>query len=262
LVDVVYVATPHTFHKENSLLSLRAGKAVLCEKPFAINTSEAEEVIKFARDKKLFLMEAMWTRFFPLIKKLRQILTDGVIGELKMITADFGIQRNFDPEHRLFNPELGGGALLDVGIYPVSLASMFLGTPKRITSIANLSETGIDEQSAIILGYDQRQLAVLYTAVIIETPIEMILIGTEGRIRIHSPMYVPTRFTLSLRGKKDEVVEMPLEGNGYNYEAAEVMCCLREGKLESKIMPLDETLSVMKTLDQIRAQWGLRYPME
>jgi predicted dehydrogenase len=261
-VDVVYVATPHNLHKENSLLGLQAGKAVLCEKPFTINAAEAEAVIQFARGNKLFLMEAMWTRFIPLVVKVRQLLADRVIGDVQMLVADLGMRKDFDPKHRLFALQLGGGALLDLGIYPVSLASMVLGPPSRITSMAQLGETGVDEQAAIILGYDRGRLAILYTSLRIDTPMEAILLGTKGRIRIHSPMYRPTKLALSLLGQEDNIIEMPLEGNGYNYEAAEVMRCLQAGELESDTMPLDETLAIMKTMDQIRAQWGRKYPME
>jgi predicted dehydrogenase len=261
-VDVVYVSTPHTFHQENTLLCLQAGKAVLCEKPFTINAAEAEEVINLARAKRLFLMEAMWTRFLPSMVKVRQLLSDGVIGEVRMLTADFGFRASFDPQGRLFDPELGGGALLDVGVYTVSLASMVLGTPSRITGMAHLGATGVDEQSAMILGYDQGQLAILSAAVRTSTPQAALIAGANGFISLHPQWWKPTRLTLSVTGRADEVIEMPFTGNGYNYEAAEVMRCLCAGKLESEVMPLDETLAIMKTMDQIRNQWGLKYPME
>jgi predicted dehydrogenase len=261
-VDVIYVATPNTLHKENSLLCLQAGKAVLCEKPFTINAAEAEAVIQLARAKELFLMEAMWTRFIPLVGKVRQLLADGVIGDLQMLVADLGFWADFDPLHRVFNPQLGGGALLDLGVYSISLAWMIFGSPSRITSMAELGETGVDEQAAIIMGYDEGQLATLYTSIRTDTPAEAILMGTKGQIRIHPPMFRPTKLTLSLTGQEDSVIEMPLEGNGYNYQAAEVIRCLQAGKLESNTMPLDETLAIMKAMDQIRDQWGLKYPME
>jgi predicted dehydrogenase len=261
-VDVVYIGTPHPMHKENSLLCLEAGKAVLCEKPFTINAAEAEEVVKLARAKKLFLMEAMWNRFNPALVKVRQWLADGVIGELQMLTASLGFRTEFDPQHRLFNPELGGGALLDVGVYPVSLASMLFGPPSRITGMAQMGKTGVDEQMGVVLGYEAGQLATLYASFRTEPPSEAILMGTQGRIRIHAPIYRPTRLTLSVAGQEDEIIDLTLEGNGYNYQAAEVMTCLRAGKLESEIMPLDESVSIMRTMDEIRAQWGLTYPME
>ena len=290
-VDIVYVATRHTLHKENSLLALAAGKAVLCEKPFAINASEAKEVIDFARQKKLFIMEAMWTRFLPLMVKLREMLGERIIGEVQMLTADFGFRADFDPKSRLFNPADGGGALLDVGIYPVSLASMVFGTPAKITSLANLGESGVDEQSATILQHSAGQLAVLMSAVRTNTPQEAVIMGTTGQILIHSRWWQPVTMTLfsdegfrrmernkrlrlnlpfarpialslTARVGSEKTLDFPYAGNGYQYEAAEVMRCLRQGNLESDTMPLDETLSIMTTLDTIRAQWGLKYPQE
>ena len=261
-VDVIYVATPHGCHQENTLLALTAGKAVLCEKPFTINAREAEQAIAFARTKKLFLMEAMWTRCFPLMENLRGLLAAKTIGEVRMLTADFGFRAEHHEEERLFSPAAGGGALLDVGVYPVSLASMIFGAPTRIVSQAQLGQTGVDEEAAIILSHAQGQLAVLSTAIRLETPQEAIIMGTAGRIRIHSPWWRPAAMTLSREGRSDELMEFPFAGNGYQFEATEVMDCLRTGKLESRLMPLDETLSIMRTLDAIRAQWGLKYPID
>ena len=261
-VDVIYIGTPHPFHKDNAILSLEAGKAVLLEKPFTINAGEAEEVIALAREKGLFLMEAMWSRYIPIIVKLRELLAEGAIGEVRMLTADLGFRSEFDPKSRLFNLELGGGALLDVGIYPISFASMVLGTPSRIASMAHLGQTGVDEQAGIVFGYDGGQLAILHTALQTSTAIEATVMGTKGKIRVHSAWFYGTTLTLSIEGRDDEAISLPYEGNGYNFEAAEVMRCLHEGKLESDVMPLDETLAIMQTLDTIRAQWGFKYPME
>ncbi len=261
-VDAIYVCTPHPFHQDNARLCLQAGKPVLCEKPFAINAAEAEAAIACAREQKVFLMEAMWTRFIPAIAKVREWLQAGKIGEPRMLAADFGFRGGWNPEGRLLNPRLGGGALLDVGIYPVSLASMvFGGPPRRVASLAHLGETGVDEQAGMVFQYPQGRLAMLSCAVRTGTTGEARIFGTEGSIHIHSPFWQATRLTFK-SGEKEEVIELPLEGNGFNYEAAEVMHCVRAGKLESATMPLDETLSLMKTLDEIRAQWGLKYPME
>lgn len=261
-VDIIYVSTPHSLHKENSLLSLNAGKAVLCEKPFTINAAEAEEVINLARQKRLFLMEAMWSRFIPAVVKMRQMIAAGTLGDLRMLVAELGFRADFDPQHRLFNPALGGGALLDVGIYPISLASMLFGPPTRVTGMAHLGETGVDEQSAFLLGYEQGRIAILYCAVSTDTPSEALVIGTEGRVKLHAPIYCPAKLTLSRPGRPDEIIDAPYEATGYQYEAIEVVKCLQAGKLESEVMPLDETLAIMRTMDQIRAQWGLTYPME
>ena len=260
-VDVIYVATPHSAHKDATLLCLEAGKAVLCEKPFAINAAEAEAMIRAARDRKLFLMEAMWTRFFPAVAKVREWLAQGAVGRVQMVIADFGFCAGVDPEGRLFNLELGGGGLLDVGVYAVSFASMVLGgPPAEVSGLAHLGETGVDELGGMVLKMAAGSLAVLYTAVRATTPQEAHILGTEGRIHIPTPFWRPP--VAVLFREDEERVELPAEGNGYNYQAAEVMRCLRGGRLESDIMPLDESLSVMQTLDRIREQWGLKYPME
>ena len=259
-VEVVYIATPHTLHAENSLRCLETGKAVLCEKPFTLNAAQAQTVIDSARAKGLFLMEAMWTRFFPLFGTLRDFIREGRIGELKLLQADFGIVSPV-MQNRLFDPDLGGGALLDVGVYPVSLASYLLGTPTAVSSRAHLGNTGVDEQNAVVLEHQDGALAVLSSAIRAETPQEAFITGTEGNIRVCAPWWQPTELVLTTQ-KGEERFESPLPHNGYAYEAAEVMRCLREGVLESPLMPLDETLNIMQTLDTCRAQWGLRYPGE
>lgn len=262
-VEVIYVSTPHPMHKDNTLLCLAAGKAVLCEKPFTINAQESEAVIRFARERGLFLMEAMWTRFLPAVVKARQLLAEGAIGEVRMVQADFGFRAEVDPKHRLLNPDLGGGALLDVGVYTVSLASMvFRQQPAEITSQVYLGSTGVDELSGTVFRYPDGQIAVLSSALQVNTPHDAVIVGTKGSIRIHRPFWQTDGMTLSLNGQSDQVMNLPRRGNGYNYEAAEVMACLRAGKRESEVVPLDETRAIMQTLDHIRAQWGLKYPME
>ena len=261
-VDAIYISTPHHLHRDNTLLCLAAGKPVLCEKPFAINAAQAAEMIDAARAKRVFLMEAMWTRFLPIIVRARELVAEGAIGEVRMLQADFGFRTQVNPQGRLFNPDYGGGALLDVGVYTVSFASALFGAPSRIAGLAHLGETKVDEQGAMILGYPGGELAVLSTAIRTNTPQEAAIIGTEGSIRIHAPWWASKTLTLRLPKQDDQVIELPFEGNGYIHEAAEVARCIRAGKLESDIMPLDETLSIMQTLDRIRAVWGLRYPME
>ena len=261
-IHAIYIATPHPMHEPDALLCLAAGKAVLCEKPFTVNAAQAQKVIDSAREKKVFLMEAMWSRFFPLMPKLRELVKDGAIGEPQMVYCDFGFRAGVDPEGRLFKPALAGGGLLDVGVYTVSLASYLFGKPSQIAGVAQMGETGIDEKAAMTILYEGGEIAVLSTGVRINTPQEVTLIGTEGRIKIHSPWWVPTAMTVSRSGKDPETFEFPKEGNGYNYQAAEVAACLAAGQTESAIMPLDETLEIMKTLDTLRAQWGLKYPME
>ena len=261
-VDAVYVSSPHAMHLEHSLLCIRAGKAVLCEKPLTINLAQSEQMVAAAREAGVFLMEAVWTRFLPYMVKLRELLSAGAIGDVRMVAADFGFRAGFDPAGRLFDPNLGGGALLDVGIYTIALASMILGEPVEVTGLAELGETGVDEQSAFVLKYAGGRLAVLYTAVRTHTPMEATIMGTEGSIRLHSPWWRGRTLTLTPAGGESEEFDLPHEGNGYNYEAVEVGQCLRAGKTESDIMPLGESLRVMKTMDRLRALWGLKYPME
>jgi predicted dehydrogenase len=235
---------------------------VLCEKPLAINAAEAQEMIAAACRHNLFLMEAMWTRFTPVMQKVRALLAEKAIGEVRMLSADFGFRVELNPSHRLFSPAYGGGALLDVGTYLVSLSSMVLGPPSRIVSMAHVGETGVDEQAAIILGHEGGQIAVLSTAIRTNTPTVATIMGTGGQIEIDSAWYKPTTMTLKTEGKEPRQFHYPHAGNGFNYEAAEVIRCLRDGALESPVMPLEESLSIMRTLDEIRAQWGLRYPVE
>lgn len=261
-VDVVYIGTPHCYHKDNTLLCLNAGKHVICEKPFAINAGEAEEMIECARRKDLFLMEALWTRFFPVMCKLREMLREGVIGQPRILSADFGFYAPFDPKSRLFAPEYGGGALLDVGVYPIMLSSMIFGRPSEITGMAHLGESGVDEQSAVLMKYPQGELAVLHSAIQTITHNEAVISGTKGRIRINPPWWKPSSMTLTIFEKEEQTLELPYEHNGYQYEAAEVMNCIREGRRESEIVTWDESLQIMRTLDRIRDQWGLKYPME
>lgn len=262
-VDVVYVSTPHPDHVASTLLCLNAGKAVLCEKPFAINAAEARQMVETARKNGLFLMEAMWTRFRPAMVKVRELIESGAIGEIRYVGASIGWKAEFDPLFRLYNPDLGGGALLDAGVYPVSFASMLLGTPNVVTGAASLGVTGVDEQAAIALGYPSGAVASLGVT-IQAIPISVgLILGTLGRIEVDHDWHKPEGLTFTPYGGKPQRFDYPqTEGNGYQYEAIEVGRCLRAGLLESPIMPLDESISIMETLDALRAQWGVRYPME
>jgi dihydrodiol dehydrogenase / D-xylose 1-dehydrogenase (NADP) len=261
-IDIVYIATPNTAHKDNIILCLNNGKPVLCEKPFTVNAEEAEEVIRLAREKKLFLMEAMWSRYFPVMKQVNEWLAEGHIGELRMITADFGFRREGPMEDRKVSPNRGGGALLDVGVYPISFASAVFGKqPTQITGITSLYDTGVDQQSSMLLGFDKGEMAVLSCAINTPTPKEGRIIGNKGSI--HIPDFSrATKATLAVIGEEEVKVEIPLEGNGYNYEAAAAMDCLRRGEIESSIMPLDETVAILKVMDELRRQWGIKYPTE
>jgi len=261
-IDVIYVSTPHPYHIENTLLCLEAGKPVLCEKPFALNAHDSEIMIQTARQKNLFLMEAMWTRFIPATLKVRQLIADDVIGDLRFVQVDFGFRADFDPKSRLFDLALGGGALLDIGIYPISLAIMLLGLPDHISSQAYIGQTGVDEQNGITFRYDSGAIATLSSTIQANTPCEALIIGTKGKIIMHREFWACEKLTLSLDGQDNQIINIPIDGSGYRYEAAEVMNCLRAGQTESDTMPLDETLAIMRVLDTLRANWGLKYPNE
>lgn len=261
-VDIVYVATPHACHYANARLCLEAGKAVLCEKPFTLNAAQARDLVRLARERQLFLMEAMWTRFLPAMTEARRIIADGTIGEVRFLTADFGFHKAFDPRHRLFDPALGGGALLDVGIYLASLASMLFGPPTQIQSLAHIGASGVDEQAALLFGYEGGRFAQLTAAITANTPQEATIVGSAGSIRLHAPWWRVTGFTLTADGRPPEIIDSPFLGNGYTHEAIEAMRCLRVGAIESPLLPLDETVAVIETLDRVRADWGLRYPDE
>lgn len=261
-IDIVYIATPHALHHANARLCLEHGKAVLCEKPFTLNASQARDLIQIARERRLFLMEAMWTRFLPALVESRQRVEDGIIGEPRFLIADFGFRKPFDPEHRLFDLAMGGGASLDVGVYLASLASFFFGLPESAASQARIGRSGVDEDVALLLGYGHGRFAQLTASISTETPQDALLLGSEGSIRLHAPWWKANRFTIAIDGQEAETIDVPYLGNGYTHEAMEAMRCLRDGSLESPLMPLDETAAIIETLDRARAEWGLRYPGE
>lgn len=256
-IDVIYVATPHSFHKEHSIASLNAGKAVLCEKPLAINKAEAVEIITLAREKKLFLMEAMKTRFFPAIMKVKEILEQGIIGEIKMVRAEYCYVADNNPEYRHFNSMLAGGALLDVGIYPISFASMVFGKqPIHIKSIAHIGKTNIDEQAAMVFSYEEGEIAALQCSITAYTPGEAYIVGTRGYL--HIPQFFWRADCVNLYLTKDKSLttfSLPPIGSGFSYQAIEVAKCLRKNLCESASMPLDESLAIISTLDAIREDW-------
>jgi predicted dehydrogenase len=262
-IDIIYVATPHNLHCENTIMCLEAGKAVVCEKPLAVNARQAKAMIDCARAKKLFLMEAMWTRFLPLMDKVRELLATEAVGDVRMLSADFGFRYTGKYEKpRVIDPDLAGGALLDVGIYPMALSSMIFGGPQHIHSAAYLNETGIDEQGAVILTFDKGRLSIIYCALQTETPQEATIMGTKGMIRIHRMCWSGNKLTLIRSGQDDQFIELPSHANGFIYQIKAAHQALREGKLETDLMPLDETLAIAETMDAIRAQWDLKYPFE
>ena len=253
-VDVVYVSTPHPMHHPDAMLALRAGKPVLVEKPFTMNAVEAEEIVATARERGLFAMEAMWARFLPHIREIRRLLAEGVLGDIVTVHADHAQWFEEDPEFRLFAPGLGGGAQLDLGIYPVSFASMVLGAPSRVVVLSDPAFTGVDGQTSILLGYDSGAHAVLNSTLRAVGTTRAAIIGTEGRIEIDESFYQPTSFSVIKRGGEPErMFDPPAEG-GLRHEADEVARCLSEGLLESPEMPLDETVAIMHTMDVVLAE--------
>jgi len=264
-VDIVYVATPHHAHYEAARLCLEAGRAVLCEKPFTLNAAESRDLVALAAKHGRFLMEAMWMRCNPAVLKAAELIADGVIGTVGNLNADFGLAGPFDPAHRLRNPELGGGALLDLGVYPIALAHLLLGVPDSIQTWASLTPEGVDASTALLLGYDSGAVATLSCGIVAGTPVRAAISGTLGRIELPSPFFRPAELLL-YRGEGDwehpEVLPVPYTGLGYVHEAEEAMRCLRAGLLESPLVPWSSTLEVMDILDAARAQTGVRYPGE
>jgi predicted dehydrogenase len=253
-VDVVYVATPHPVHRANAILALRAGKPVLVEKPFAMNAAEATEIVEVAREHRLFAMEAMWTRFLPHIAVVRDWLAQGALGEIVTVTADHGQWFAEDPGFRLFAPELGGGALLDLGVYPVSFASMVLGAPNRIVSISDPAFTGVDAQTSMVFGYASGAQAVLTCTLRAKSPTRASIVGTDARIEIDGDFYAPATVTFIPREGGPTQVPSTHEGRGLYHQADEVARRLAAGDLESPLMPLDETISIMQTMDTVLAR--------
>ncbi len=263
-VVAVYIATTHNFHFENAKLCLENGKHVLCEKPFTVNAAQMVELIALAREKNLFMMEAVWARFLPAVRKLRELLAEGVIGEVLTVKGDFSIDGSeFDKVHRLRNRDLAGGALLDLGIYPITMAAMVFGAqPSRIQSSAVIGDTGVDDRSFYLFDYDGGRRAVLSSSFTDRVPTEAVVCGTKGYIRV--PNFPGTQeLHIHRVGAAPETLRLAFgEGENFTFEIAEAMECIAAGKIESNLLPLSETLAVMQTMDTLRAQWGLKYEGE
>jgi predicted dehydrogenase len=253
-IDVIYVATPHPMHYDNAILALLAGKHVLVEKPFTMNAAQAREVAGVAREHGLFAMEAMWTRFLPHVAVIRGWLARGVLGDVVTVTADHGQWFAEDAGFRLFAPELGGGALLDLGVYPVSFASMVLGTPSRIMSMSDPAFTGVDAQTSMLFGYDSGAQAVLTCTLRAKSPTRAAIVGTDARIEVEGDFYGPGTVTLIPRNGDPIRVESVHEGRGLRHQADEVARRLAAGDTESPLMPLDESIAIMETMDTVLAQ--------
>jgi predicted dehydrogenase len=257
-VDVVYVATPHSAHHAASKLCLSAGKAVLCEKPFTLDLATSADLVATAAERGVFLMEAMWMAANPVIRRVVELVAGGAIGTVTAVLADFGLTGPYPPEHRLRAPELGGGALLDLGVYPVTLAHLVLGAPAEVRAWASLLPEGTDQNTGVLLGYASGAVATLHCGITGGTPHRATVVGTAGRIEVARQFWHPQRATVIRPGGTEDIY-LPVTGNGMGYEAEEVHRCLRAGLTESPLIPLAQTLAVMRTLDMIRAQIGVAY---
>jgi predicted dehydrogenase len=261
-LHAIYVATPHPFHVSNTLLALHAGKPVLCEKPFAINAAQATLMIDTARSSKLALMEAMKTRFLPHIHRVREILASGILGEVHLVQADHGQRLAPLKIPRLELPELAGGALLDLAVYPISFAHLVLGVPARITASSSFTETGVDGQSSAIFDYASGAQAVLTANMIVTTPCAATVNGSLGRIEIDRTFYSPTSMRVVLNDGTVTQYPSDYRGRGLREQASEFARVVRAGLTESPYLTHEETLQIVKSMDEVRRQIGLTYPFE
>jgi len=261
-IDAIYVATPHPAHHDNVILALNAGKPVLCEKPFAVNAKQAQAMVDAAAKNKVALMEAMWARFLPHYAKVREIIASGVLGPILSIHADHGQRLADQGIARLVEPQLAGGTLLDLGIYPISFAHMILGNPKSITSSAVMTDKGVDAQTSMIFKYDNGAQAILTTTMIEQTPCRAVVAGLDGWLEIDRTFYNPASMRVILND--GTVTEYPsaYTGHGLREQAEAFKQIVQSGEVESKILTWKDTVDIMKSMDTVRGQIGLKYPFE
>lgn len=260
-IHILYIGTPHPTHKDYALRALRAGKAVLCEKPVCMNRFEMQEIRDTAYATHTFFMEAMWTRFMPAVRMAQEWMRQGQLGAVHLVQANFGFSAPFDPKSRVFDPHLGGGALLDAGIYPLSLAFLVYGgmPPEQVHTLMHLGPTQVDEQVCGELSFGAQRMAQISASIRMNTESHAWIYGEKGHICL--PNFVFGRSAiLNLEGKPAQTYSPDIIGNGYNYEAEEVMRCVREGRISSGMMSMEESLAILTTMDQLREQGGLRYP--
>jgi len=256
-VDVLYIATPHPQHHAIALAAVEAGKAVLVEKTFTATVAGAEEVVAAARAHSVFAMEAMWTRFQPAIVAARTLVEDGAIGEVRQVQADLGVDQPGNPSDRLFDPAQGGGAMLDLGVYVVSFAQYFLGTPDHLHVSGSLTSTGVDAEAGLLLGYDDGRAATLLATIKHYTPGAARIHGTRGWIDVHPRFHHPRTIVLSRRGHEPETITRPAVGGGYAHELIEVTEAVAAGRTESAVMPLEDTLAVQRVLNEVCGRLGV-----
>ena len=256
-VDVLYIATPHPQHRAIALAALRAGKAVLVEKAFTVTPAATREIVAVAAETGVFAMEAMWTRFQPAIVRMRELLADGAIGEVQSVQADLGAQHPTDPADRFYDPAVGGGALFDVGVYPLSFAQMVLGTPETVTAHGVLAATGVDVEEAVLLGWSDGRSASLLASLRCATPGCARVVGTGGWIDVPPRFHHPSQIVLCRNGSEPEIIDAPATGAGYCHEVAEVTECVAAGRAESAVMPLADTVAVQDVMDAVATQLGM-----
>lgn len=262
-IDLIYIASPNPLHYPQARAALQAGKPVLCEKPFTLNAIQLQDLIGLAGRQGLFLMEAMWTRWLPLQVRLRQLLAEGAVGQPMQLQAGFHSRPPAAADNRFYSPRLGGGALLDLGVYPLSLASQIFGKPAEVISSVQLAATGVDEYFAAEFRYLSGASAQLSAGFDGVRRQDIVLLGSQGELQITLDQggWKQRQLSLSRNGRR-EIIDLPYLGNGYSYQAAEVLRCLEAGLTESETMPLAESLAILQTMDGLRAKWGLRYPGE
>lgn len=264
-VDVIYIATPHSHHYEHTLLCLQHNKAVLCEKAFAINSRQANEMIDIAREKKIFLMEALWTKFLPHYKKLLELVEQKTLGDIKSMLVNFGFKPPTPPSQRLFDPLLGGGTLLDIGIYNVFITLAVLGKPNNIEATMTPAATGVDQQLSVLFTYKSGAMAQLFSSFVTNLPIQAEINGTEACITLTNRFYEPSA-TIQLYKQvysDKQIIQVEQEpGFGYQFEARHVNECLKKGLTESPVMKHADTIMLMETLDEIRKIAGIKYPVD
>ena len=260
-VDVIYLATPHTSHADLSIAAMKAGNAVLCEKPMGVNKSEVEQMVAVAKENNVFLMEALWTRFNPTIKKVKELVDNGTIGDIGYLHADFAFYAlDRDENGRLLNPDLAGGSLLDIGIYPIFLAYLMLGMPKNIKASANFYKTGVEMQCSMIFNYDNAQ-AILYSGLNSNSEKKAEIAGNKGSIFIHPRWHETTGYTIEKDGESTSN-EIGKLGKGYVHEIEEVQNCLASGKKESEIWSHQNSLDLIEIMDSVRKLTGIVFPFE
>lgn len=259
-VDIIYIATPHNLHFENTMFCLENGKSVLCEKPFAVNEKEVRQMIEKAGEKNLFLMEALWSRFLPHIIKAKELIDAGAIGAPKFMKSDFGFNSPYNPDSRIFSRQLIGGSLMDVGIYPVFLSLHLLGMPNKIVSNAGIGPTEVDHSCSMCFSYEKDLISVLYSSVVAKTDVTAEIHGTKGKIVFSEQWFRPVPFYMIDEHGNRVDYNFDFKGNGYNYEAEEAAKCLLEGKTQSALMSWNDSLNLIKLLDEVRRQCNISYP--